>query len=147
MIEVIEFYPIKEKKTKINVIGTLRVQFTESGIQILGIAVIKNNKHLFFCLPAMYALHQETGKEIRFPCISFEDPAKQRELISEIRTKGIAFIEKWRPENSPVLPIKTESKKSEPQIVESVKSLPALKKPTMKLYVDPPPMKNKNKKR
>ena len=147
MIEVMEFYPNNDKKIDPLIIGSLKIKLIESGIYLLGINVIKNKKFWFFNMPGRFGFHHETGIRIRYPFFCFDDRDKQVKLISEIREKGRAFVEKWLYENSPIIPIKPKHKKPKPKIVEREKISLEPKKPAMKVYVDPPPMKKKNIKR
>ena len=93
-IEIIEFYPFERDKDKDSLSGTLRIKLVDFGIQILGIIVTKRKNFWHFALPGKKAIHHETGNQVYYPHVVFEDREKNKELINAIREKGRPFIEK-----------------------------------------------------
>src|ERR1700722_5707218 len=144
-VEIIEFYPLEKNEDK-TLTGTLRVKLPDLGVHILGIYVSKRKDFWYFSLPGTKGIHHETGKNIRYPFIAFEDREKQQALLEAIRVQGRAFIEKRLAdnENPLVFPQKRqpEPKKAEPAKVIDVAPAPketeAIAKPKQKVWVDPP---------
>jgi hypothetical protein len=92
-IEMIEFYPYEIVAERGIVKGTLRIKLPEQGIHILGVLVSKRKGRWYFQLPGKQSVHHETGANIRYPFITFEDPNRQKSLIDAIRKTAPAFIE------------------------------------------------------
>jgi hypothetical protein len=93
-VEVIDFYPLERNEEKGYLSGTLRIKLPDIGIHILGIFVSKTKNRWYFTLPGRKGTHHETGEEVRYPFIVFEDCDKQKELIAAIREEGRTFIER-----------------------------------------------------
>lgn len=150
-IEIVEFFPISIDQAKETLSGTLKIKLVDFGINILGIFVTKKKNAWFFSLPGRTALDRETGQEIRFPFVAFEDREKHKELIAEIRNKGRIFIEsKFSDSNSLILHqnegIKTEDSKTfkTSDTAPAVKETTSISKPEInqaiasKKWTDPP---------
>jgi len=93
-IEIIGFYPIELNEAKELLNGTLRIKLPDIGIHILGVFVSKRNGSWFFSLPGRKSEHHETGEQIRYPFIVFENRDQQKDLMAAIREKAPIFIEK-----------------------------------------------------
>lgn len=119
-IEILEFYPLEHNEAKGFLSGTLRVSLPDSGLHILGVYVMKKKDFWLFRLPTNTGTHHETGEFVRFPCIVFEDSEKQRDLMTAIREKGRAFIERRLSdtENPLIFPQKQNhaAKQANPQV-------------------------------
>lgn len=153
MIEIIEFYPLEINEEKVT--GTLRISLPDIGIHILGIYVSKFKDRYSFSLPGRNGIHHETGENVRYPYIVFEDRAKQKELIAQIREKGRDFIEKRLAdkENPLIFPQKRQQqpKQAESPMIcndapEIKETMPIAKPETnqsnaVKNWVTPPPIK------
>jgi hypothetical protein len=85
-IEFVEFYPhivskeAKGRKNK-NYIGTVHVYLIDAQLDIRGINVYRNKDSFKFSLPFRVAFSADTGELGRYPCISFTDPKKHKELM------------------------------------------------------------------
>lgn len=93
-IEIVEFYPIERNEAKGLLNGTLRIKLPDIGIHILGIFVSKRKGSWFFSLPGRQGFDQKAEKKIRYPFVVFENRDQQKELMTAIREKMPAFIEK-----------------------------------------------------
>jgi|ERR1700722_2751188 len=93
-IEIVEFYPLECDAERKTLTGTLRIKLPDIGIHLLGIFVRKNKDRWHVTIPGRKGIHHETGEEVRYPFISFEDTGRQHELITGIRKQGQKFIEK-----------------------------------------------------
>jgi hypothetical protein len=84
-IEVVEFYREDDGKKK----NVLEVEF---GIHLRGILVAKRNKSYFFGKPWRWGHDQKTRKKVRYPLLSFADPAKEKALMDSIYKEGQKYI-------------------------------------------------------
>src|ERR1700733_14187341 len=79
-IEIVEFYPLECDAERKTLTGTLRIKLPDIGIHLLGIFVRKNKDRWHVTIPGRKGIHHETGEEVRYPFISFEDTGRQHEL-------------------------------------------------------------------
>lgn len=109
-VEIAEFYPLTCDEAKGFLTGTLRIKLPDLGLHILGIFVFKQKDYWRFEIPGRTGRHHQTGEQIRYPFIVFEDRGQQRALIDAIREKGRAFIEKrlTDKENPLMFPVKKQ---------------------------------------
>jgi len=111
-IEVLEFFPFERDEDRDFLSGTLKIKLVDFGICVLGIYVTKKKNTWFFSLPGRTGTDHETGQEIRFPFVTFEDREKHKELIEAIRDQGRVFVEARLADTSKPLsfPAKKETK-------------------------------------
>jgi len=153
-IENIEFYPNERNEEKDSLTGTLRIKLPDIGIHILGVFVSKHNGFWFFSLPGRKSKHHETGTDVRYPFIGFENREQQKELIAAIREKGRAFIEsKLADTTNPIVWPKKKANKSngnsnsssqkqkDKGIYNSAAQAPVPASVNEKVWVTPPPLK------
>jgi len=94
-IEFLEFYPIAIDEENETLSGSLRIKLPEiGGIQLLGVFVARRKDSWFVSLPGKKSIDHRTGKEVRFPFVSFGDKEKMRDLMNSIREGAPDFIEK-----------------------------------------------------
>jgi len=97
-IEFLEFYPqqINAERGLLN--GTLRIRLPDIRIQILGIFVSKSKKKWYFALPGRKGI-DETGEDVRYSAIIFEDEDERNAFYSTLKEKGPVFIEQFLEKN------------------------------------------------
>lgn len=144
-VKFVEFYPISGDESVDVFTGTIRVKLPDLSLDILGIFVSKKKNTWFFGLPGRQGIDAKSGEKIRYPFIVFEDREQQKALLSAIRERAPAFIEKRTidKENPIVWP---EKKKVEDKKLSTVKvaMYPSEAKPkptiTDRVWRDPPKM-------
>lgn len=91
-IEIVEYYPeIATTKKKCKQ-GTMHVYIIDIGMDIRGIRWIKTKKQWIMLMPHMPALDE--GKRVFYPVISFTDIDKMKDLLTQIKQKGLDYITK-----------------------------------------------------
>lgn len=91
-IEIVGFYEIERNDEKEKLIGTLHVYLVDYGLDIRGCYVIRQKKGILILLPSKVGIDEDTGKKVQYPCVQFTDPEKNKELLIQIRYKGISYI-------------------------------------------------------
>lgn len=89
-IEIVEFYPIKDKKF----IGTLHIYIIDYNLDVRGIKVFRMKKNYFFQMPGMTTI-DENGKKVFYPYISFIDENTKKSLIDQIIKKGSKYVKSF----------------------------------------------------
>lgn len=100
-IEIVEFYLIDHDKATDTMRGTLHIYVPAIDLDIRGCHVTKKKNRWFIGLPNRRAIDEDTGEVVRFPLVSFADPAKTTALLSELRTKGRVYVEQKLAETTP----------------------------------------------
>ena len=91
-IEIVGFYEINRDDSKNILTGTLHVYLVDYGMDIRGCYVVRKKNGILIFLPSKVGIDEETGKKVQYPCIQFTDPEKNKELLIQIRYKGISYI-------------------------------------------------------
>lgn len=89
-IEVVEFYhdeTLTKQKLKH---GTMHIYIIDLQIDIRGIRWFKTKKKWIMRMPHLIGI--EDGKRVFYPVVTFTDTEKMNELLTEIKTKGLAYI-------------------------------------------------------
>ncbi len=89
-IEIVEFYPEKDTK-KGEKSGSLHVYITNLGMDIRGIRCIKTKRGWVTLMP--HKTGRDEGKKVFYPVITFTDMEVMKNLVTQIKEKGIAYIE------------------------------------------------------
>ena len=91
-----EFYPIANPQ---KIIGTLRVEITDLGFQLLGVMVVRVKDRWHFSLPSRNGVDRATGKKVQYPVFTFLNKEKHVALMLAIREQGVPFIEAYQKEH------------------------------------------------
>lgn len=107
-IEIVEFYPDLDKKPLFkNLIGSMHVYIIEDKIDLRGVRVFLNRNGLYFKMPCLVGLDEETKKKVLYPLFSYQDREKDKKLREQIKIKGTKYIQEKSNEKN-----KSENKKS-----------------------------------
>ena len=99
-IELVEFYPLEEKKEKRYLKGTLHIFLADFGIDIRGILFIFRKDKVMMRFPYRSALDPDTKQFVQYPIFNFVDIKKSQELHSLTKFMGTEYIKKiYFPEN------------------------------------------------
>ena len=91
-IEIVEFYEESRNEEKRHLKGTLHIYLIDLQLDLRGIRVFKENKKWWLNLPRGFGNDEVTKQRVFFPYFAFMDREKNKQLLKEIRTKGIPFI-------------------------------------------------------
>jgi hypothetical protein len=89
-IEIVGFYLNLDKRKKI--FGTFHVYLIDFDIDLRGIPVFKGKAGYIIHFPHSTGIDEETKKPVRYPIFSFSDPEKHKELLGDIRQKGMDYL-------------------------------------------------------
>ena len=92
-VEFLNCFAISRDDEKGLFTGSLTVKLPDQGIRILGVYFSKRKDKWYFKVPFRKGIHHETGEEVTYPLIIFEEHEKQRAFIKALEVKGREFIE------------------------------------------------------
>lgn len=85
--EMVEYYPVIGLKKRKNFLGTVHIYVIDCQLDIRGIMVSRQGKGLYFNLPHFKAIDEETGLEVSYPLIRWENSATQKEMMNFLHEK------------------------------------------------------------
>lgn len=110
-IQILDCFAIARDDEKGLMTGSLKVKLPDLGIHILGVYFSKRKDTWYFKVPFRKGIHHETGEEVTYPLLVFEERKKQREFINALRVKGREFVEnKLADTENPLVFLKFRSK-------------------------------------
>lgn len=94
-IEIQDFYPHQHVKKGNKCIGTMHIYLPDESIDIRGIAVKRIRRDKFhFSIPFKKGWDFEENKDVHYPCFSFTDLNKNKDLIKTLVIEGTKFMMK-----------------------------------------------------
>jgi hypothetical protein len=115
-IEIVGFYVIERDDAKEKLTGTLHVYLVEEGIDIRGCYVVRKKSGILIFLPSKIGVDEDTGKKVQYPVFQYMDTEKNKELLIQIRYKGISYI------LDEVLKLKDKRKKNKKETIFRAKA-------------------------
>lgn len=92
-IQILDFFAISRDDKKGFLTGSLKVNLPDLGIHILGVYFSKRKDTWYFQVPTRRGVHHETGEDVIYPLVVFEEHEKQRAFINALQVKGREFVE------------------------------------------------------
>lgn len=124
-VEILEFFV--QERDKHYLTGTMKVRLIDFDMLIMGIYVTKSKTSWWFEMPFKTTRDKETNAKITYPVVTFLDREKTYILKSAIREKGIEFIQKYLQDNPYVDLEQESKPKSENQAKLKVQERPEIK--------------------
>lgn len=113
-IQILNLFAISRDDKKGLLTGSLKINLPDLGIHILGVYFSKRKDTWYFKVPFRNGIHHETGEEVTYPVIVFEEREKQRAFINALHVKGREFIEnRLIDTENPIVFLKTKQKNQE----------------------------------
>lgn len=90
-IEIVDFYPDTTKDQKKQKCGTMHIYIPSLDLDVRGILFIQHKNSWVIRMPHKQAIDE--GKKVFYPVISFTNIDKMKKLLTQIREKGVKYIQ------------------------------------------------------